>query len=1121
MPSLPRIFRNVLRASSRSRRGSVLLLVVAVLVLMAILGTSYLQVARVQRLGIQEFEGDIDAVMNSVLIRIENQLRDDLLDEDARLFNQGAGPNDSGYDEPYDFAWTNFAAAGTRSVERKLTAGTVTPAGGRHDDFWLASSQPEFGGTNAWPQITSLAGVYVANSTGNSDLSADSTANDWQELVVNNGNPDDPNSNQGMALTYTGSLDKLVDADGDGMGDSRWEFPPITQIGGVIYVSAVRIVDLGSMANAEAGMSLRDDNGNFDPFFDAPAFEHPGELDFHGFMRAVLGTPQNGTLTPSPELGELKAMLEHKLDLASPPGDALVALGDRQAYWLDATRRYGPFGTGVANAVTGTPQYADYANADEWALRRRGGLADGTADGTLEPQLTSFLGATANPAALANDADAQAHYDGPRPHVTVSSGIGVFAPRLAADGNAPQWKLDVNEASNAELRDAIVAVMNEGASFALPAGFGNVPNATNATNFADQFVACLRDYADADNVLTEYTGFYGMERLPAIAEVYVQRRYIATETANGNFDTEGDDTDYEMDWDAVGDTGFLVEIRNPWKRPISLTNVRLQVDGTAFGADLAALPGAPASAELGPNEVLVLHKPSNGGGGDNVIYDGSASDLVADEAGFTYIDVDLSGEDWPSAPNRTLNNPGGATEEGEFDTGTIAGSITVALEASTTAASPNDWLAYQRVNAVTVPDQYQQREMDLTGTPDNTEGYAAARTAGNADSLNMLLVTEAEWEATRVALDTPAFDNLGGVDDRDVAANTLGAVGGVNKGGAGTAPATPINPAAEQMVIADDRDGDFLDDTNGDGIDDVAGSDGNTGDEVSDPIPHVGELLLVTALAPTGPGMTPADATVAEVWADVATPTTLAEYRLDIGIDGSSPALVSASTGHGNDAIPHAAMLLERLAVSSPRADGVDNDGDGTIDETTEAFVPGRINLNTASRRVLESMIPIPDETMRSALATDIINRRTTPGRTVNGNTVSGIAHLSELVNDAEALMVGDGDTNTLNDGNDDIEIDFLADPATGTAPNAGMGLGSGADGVVDDAEERARVLSWLYEMTATRSDAYVAYVLVHGYKSGKVDDGPIESKRVIALFNRSGVEDNSGGVLQAVFVVD
>ena len=1088
-------------AASSRRRGSVLVLVVAVLVLMAILGTAYLQVARVQRLGIQEFQGDIDAVMDSVLVRIENQLRDDLLDENNRTFNQAAGPSNTGYDEPYDFPWTNFNVNG-RPFTYQLTTGTGNAAGGRFDDPWLGSSQPEFAG-NTWPQITSLTGVYVASDTaGSSDLTAASTANDWEELVVNSAAGDDPNSNQGMALTYSGGFGKLVDADGDGMGDSRWEFPPLVQIGGVIYVSAVRIVDLGSMANAEAGMSLRDDSGNFDPFLEAPSFEHPGELDFHGFMREVLGT-SGGAAMPPDELDDLKAMIEHKLDLSSPPADALVAFGARQDYWFDATRRYGSFATGGANVVSATA-YGDYGNADEFALRRRGGLADGKADGTLESQMPTFLGSTTDTDPLANDTEAGDHYDGPRPHVTVSSGVGVFAPRIeAVDGTDPVYKLDVNEASNAELSDAIVEVMNEGTSFALPAGFGDAANTIEATNFADQYVACFSDYADADNELTEFNGFFGMERLPAITEVYVQRRYRATETANGDFDTEGDQQDYEMDWDAVGDTGFLIEIRNPWNRPISLNDVRLVVrddaNNVAFTYDIGPDFNTREATEgdgdglLGPGEVLMLQKPSDGGAdaANDVIYDGSNTDIVADEADFDYIDVDLSGETWPSAPDPTLNNPGGSSEEGEFDVSDVAGSITVSLEASTTAASPDDWLAYQRVNAVTMPDQYQQREMDLPGTPDGTEGYAAARTAGNADALNMLLATETDWETTRAALDVPEFDNLAALDDRDVAAGTLGSEGGADKGGAGTAPATPITPADEQMIIADDRDDDGVD----------------------DPIPHVGELLLVTLLSPAG------TATVAEVWDTVALP--LDEYRLDIGLDGSSPTLV----GSGNDAIPHAAMLLERLTVDSPREDGEDNDGDGVTDapsDRDENFVPGKINLNTASERVLRSMIPIPDESMRNDLATAITSLRTSPSRTVDGNPVLGLAHVSEMVDDAETLMTQlphTGDTNTLNG----IEVDFLADPgdASSPGPNAGAGPGSGADEVADDAEERSRVLSWLYETASTRSDAYVAYVLVQGYKSGAVADGPIESKRVIALFNRSGVEDNTSGVLQAVFVVE
>ena len=1100
------------RRDTRRERGSIVLLVVAVIALMAIMGASFMQATRMQRLGTTTYEGDIDKALESVLNRIEAELVADLRDEDGRFFNQGddAASNGTGYDEPYDFPWTNTTSGQHRDVSLFLTGTSSSADGGRFDDPWLASSQPDLVG-GVWPQITSLTGAYVAyDDSGGSGLHVTeldrSTGAGWVQLAALNGDGEDWNDNVNVALTdgrsFTGSTDpNLVDADGDGMGDSRWEFAPLPQVGNVRYVAAVRIVDLGSMLNAESAMSARGDAGYFDAFVDAPGFGTPSELDFHGFMRRVEGTAAGSAMSTT-WLNDLKEMLGYKLDLGGPAATGMASFAQRQSYWLDAARRYGSLKTGAANVDTAIADYGDYNHEDEFDLRRRNGLPDGAIDHSLETHLDAFLDASSTAAALTSTADAQTHYDRPQVDVTVSSGAGVFMPYMAADGTALRHKLDVNAATDDELRTWIAETMASATSF--PAGF------TTVGAFADQYAACFRDYADADNVLTEYNGFFGMERLPAITEVYAQRRYEATETANGDFDTDGDQVDYEMRWDAVGETGFLVELRNPWKRSIPLDGVGLVVDGNAMGGDIDGdgdvdVIDLGAPAELEPDGVLIVHKPSNANAdaGNDTIADG-AGGVVTEEAGYTYHYALATGETWPDAANHTLTNPGGTSEEGEFDTATVAGSTTVELRALTSAGGTK---SYQKVDAVTLPVSYEQRKMDLAGSPTGTEGYAAGATAGNSDGINMLLATEAEWQAVRRRLDFPDFSVLAGVDDRDVASNELGQASKA----VGATPATPIPTGSEQVLIADDRDGDFLDDTDGDGIDDLAGSDGNTGDEVDDPIEHLGELAMISLLAPTGSGATPADATLAEVWADTGTPNALADYRPDIGLNGPSPELVEDATGHPNDAIPFFAMLLERLTVLSPLADGVNNDGDDETDEGDETFVPGLLNINTASQRVLESAIPVADPALRTTLATDILTAR----------AGDGVAHLSELAALFEALMVDGGDTNTLNDGNDDIEVDFLADPATGAAPNAGSGPNSGADGVPDDTEERARVLSWLYQNASTRSDVYVAYVLIHGYPAGSPESGAVESKRVIALFNRSTAASEDAAVLRAVHVLD
>ena len=203
--------------------------------------------------------------------------------------------------------------------------------------------------------------------------------------------------------------------------------------------------------------------------------------------------------------------------------------------------------------------------------------------------------------------------------------------------------------------------------------------------------------------------------------------------------------------------------------------------------------------------------------------------------------------------------------------------------------------------------------------------------------------------------------------------------------------------------------------------------------------------------------------------------------------------------------------VFQYLTVFDPSTDGIDNDGDDSIDEYNDPLVkgdetkiPGRININTAPWYVIAQLpwmtepiaqaivayrdklrLPVdyrqsltiePDPNSRF-FATGIFGLREEPG----------FASIGEL----NFVIAGDYNYNIgryFLDGNDLPDFPDLT--------TDGLGLG---DGVVDDFEERDIIFSRISNLVTVRSDVFTAYILV---RIGT--DGP--QKRVIAILDRSDV---------------
>ena len=120
-------------------RGSALLLVIVSLTLMAMLGTAYLQMARVDRFTTREVrrESHIDSVVEAALSQIRSTLRDDIFDDVGRVFNAN-NATAGGADESYDYPYTANVTWQVKGIRGNL----LSAKGGQNDDTWLAATAP-------------------------------------------------------------------------------------------------------------------------------------------------------------------------------------------------------------------------------------------------------------------------------------------------------------------------------------------------------------------------------------------------------------------------------------------------------------------------------------------------------------------------------------------------------------------------------------------------------------------------------------------------------------------------------------------------------------------------------------------------------------------------------------------------------------------------------------------------------------------------------------------------------------------------------------------------------------------------------------------------------------------
>ncbi len=1029
-----------------------MLLVIVVLVLMAMIGATYLQVTRVQRAQAgRDTGGDINAVVDSVLGLIATTLEEDVRDPAGNLLNPTSATQ---ADEPYDYPWTNTSTGpeNTYQVYQLTTGAPAAAYGGHLDDKWLASSSPNFGGAAFWPNITDLTGVFLGASNTDGEVS---NAGSPTEFPVDHSAA--KNTNVGLDINSP----LLVDVDEDGIKDARWAFPPIPLIEGSAYTMAVRIVDLGGRLNIATATSPSNPGDNFDTSalgVEAPHWTSPTELNFGTFSSGFGGNR-----------GQLDDWLRDRFDNApNPPfsgysnshgsGPNYTTFNDRVKFWDEVASVATPSveARGELNLLVrnGLDDMSYYEGATTWrgtlpALFRDENTGDAISDyGTNQDFFT-------------NNA---------RLHATLVSGISSVA--AGANTAAASTKINLNDRTGTvadfltDVSDRVTAV----------AAGTTPPLGLTAAEFGDQFAANLLDYIDPDNFVTPKGTRYGLEALPFIAEVYVVRPYINTAFT-------GTAAPYTTEWAEDGDAAYAIEIANPFRKPILLSDIQIwiepesgpavQLGATIGNGDLASiidaatgpafrtfnttaghvdngdteLPTRDEELMLWPGDSIVLyHDPGSAAG---------LATLIAASGDVFSVDITTTvGEAWPD--NLASSTP----DVPEF--------VQVSLRASTAPGTALTF-PYQTFASLATPATVTNAEDAVQPAP-NDPGTFYISTIGTTEGINMLALpidTNYVDEDLDNTIFYPSFDSTA----MPAARLGLAKTGPHTFDVAGTTVVfNALPPGENQVVIYDDA-------TTAPGFADFF-------------FTHVGEVLRVTALGFTDPPT--GTITIPDSWG------TLAPAADDIYL-GFSTAAPNVGTVDPLR-VPLAAALLDQFTLYE------------------EPFVPGVLNLNTASVETIERSLPLTDPALRQRVAQRIVGFRdnpTAPDRTAFSNRGNpGIAMTGEL---AEllggALTNGPGFTGLTYGGDTESTLGTRVDFQTpGFTDAAGVPL---PDGVADDREEELFVTQWLSQVASTRSDCFAAYIWVREYEAGDFTS-VTDERRLIAVFQRNGAGvANVLGVLQ------
>ncbi|MEA2711024.1 MAG: hypothetical protein QOF78_3625 [Phycisphaerales bacterium] len=334
----------VQRRFRRSRSGSVLILVVALLVLLALLGTAFITTTRIDRVSsVQHTKNvQIDLLVEGMVNLAFNAVRDDLYDTQALQMYRPTDltPN----------AWTGYehwdTLGGSAPVDMNSALPPVMP-----NDLWLASryprvSDPTFGASTTnfpfWDSVTFpmtpvTAGVLPLWQFDSPNSAVPFQFNfpyrvlpqpfppgaqyftmkpifrpSFKEMPTGSGKFHPsliPYHVVGMGGTgpqmQAGNEFLAADADGDGIADAGMWKLPVGHIDGVTYYAAIRIIDNNSAVNVNTAVSNLEFDGAYDSAGVMPRYYFPASVGLMETLRSY--TPGSGSTVngQSTEMGKL------------------------------------------------------------------------------------------------------------------------------------------------------------------------------------------------------------------------------------------------------------------------------------------------------------------------------------------------------------------------------------------------------------------------------------------------------------------------------------------------------------------------------------------------------------------------------------------------------------------------------------------------------------------------------------------------------------------------------------------------------------------------------------------------------------------------------------------------
>lgn len=376
----------------RSRSGSVLILVVALLVLMALLGTAFISTARTDRYSavVNSANTQIDLLVQGIINMAVGNVVDDLYHPTpggpfgAKEYRKPPldGVTVVGGYEHHDAPETDlFVASRLPALLKPFDTGDpVTDPAGDNPPTWRGVTwplTPRADGTY-WFDRPGASSISLAGGKGNLAFSptfATTTGGQvpalrvWQRNVAS-----------GAWTSAATDILRAADADGDGFADAGLWKIPLGAIDGITYYAAARIIDNNSAINVNTALSRNMDFNAAGGGVNSGLF-FPSRVGLAEMLNTY--NPAGTTLgTLSTEMGEMNFFRFNKTPpvLASPIADDgsapspdfdFMTLGD--ALNSQIARRIKAPGVNTVVGTTLVP-YQTYGIGESMTLAYRGGL---------------------------------------------------------------------------------------------------------------------------------------------------------------------------------------------------------------------------------------------------------------------------------------------------------------------------------------------------------------------------------------------------------------------------------------------------------------------------------------------------------------------------------------------------------------------------------------------------------------------------------------------------------------------------------------------------------------------------------------------------------------------------